>query len=559
MSHHMVPHIVAQAASLRDGSGVQHPRRICSTLKWPVSLLAWLLYFTAVAQVTTNPPAGGFPLRVMHREVMTFRANLGSYSPEQRVAAAEVRIAKALQNPVGPRVDSQMVDGKAEIMVHGQAVFFILPEDVYDIEGDTMESVVKQTVQRLDRAVAESEELSNREGLFKSLLLGVLITLLWAGFIWLLARNRRWVETRLIRLTALKADQIKSHSLRLVGLQNLVVVLRGTMTTVFWVFTIGASFLWLEFLLRLFPHTRQFGEQLAENVFSSLALFGQSAVHALPDLGIVVLVLVLARFVSKAAKRFFLAIARGKSASHFFDPTTAPIAQRLSVILIWITAIIVAFPYIPGSQTPAFRGVSVLAGLMITLGSGNLIAQLVGGLVMVYNRTCRPGDFVRVGEHEGTITAVGFFTSRLVTTRNEEVVLPNSLISAGTLINYSRLNETVGVQMPVTVTIGYNTPWRQVHAMLLEAARRTGGLRAQPQPTVLQTQLSDFYVAYELRVSLAQPTNRITVLSQLNAHIQDVFNEYGVQIMSPHYLSDPPQPVMVPKAKWHEPPAARPD
>ena len=95
--------------------------------------------------------------------------------------------------------------------------------------------------------------------------------------------------------------------------------------------------------------------------------------------------------------------------------------------------------------------------------------------------------------------------------------------------------------------------------MLLEAARRTGGLRAQPQPTVLQTQLSDFYVAYELRVSLAQPTNRITVLSQLNAHIQDVFNEYGVQIMSPHYLSDPPQPVMVPKAKWHEPPAARPD
>ncbi|MGC3958241.1 MAG: mechanosensitive ion channel [Verrucomicrobiota bacterium] len=109
-------------------------------------------------------------------------------------------------------------------------------------------------------------------------------------------------------------------------------------------------------------------------------------------------------------------------------------------ILIWITAIIVAFPYIPGSQTPAFRGISVMAGLMISLGSGNLIAQLVGGLAAVYNRICRPGDYVRIGEHEGTITNMGLISSRLVTNRNEEIVLPNSLIANGTLINYSRLN-----------------------------------------------------------------------------------------------------------------------
>ena len=255
------------------------------------------------------------------------------------------------------------------------------------------------------------------------------------------------------------------------------------------------------------------------------------------------------------ARRFFLTIARGNSRSRFFDPTTAPIAQRLVVILIWITAIIVAFPYIPGSQTPAFRGITVLAGLMISLGAGNSIAQLVGGLVMVYNRTCRPGDFVRVGEYEGTITTVGFFSSRLVTGRNEEIVLPNSQISGGTLINYSRLNETTGVLVPTTVTIGYNTPWRQVHALLLEAARRTPGLKSLPQPTVFQTQLSDFYVAYELRVALEKPAERVAVLSQLHAHIQDVFNEHGVQIMSPHYEADPPQTLFVPREKWYPPPA----
>ena len=529
--------------------------RMTRALRCLVLLLAWLFHLSAVAQVSTNLPATGVPLKVLNREVMTFRANFGTYSPEQRAAAAEVRIENALLKSGSVRVDSQMVEGNAEIRVHGQTVFFILPKDVNELEGETLETVLKQTVRRLDRAVAELEELRNHEGLLKSALLGFLATLLLGAFIWLLARNRRWVEARLIRLTADRADQIKSHSLRVVGLQNLVGVLRGLMTTVFWAATAVATFLWLEFLLRLFPHTRPFGEQLAETFFTGLGRFGQSAVGALPNLGIVIVVLALARFANTAARRFFITISRGNLKSRFFDQTTAPIAQRLTVILIWITAIIVAFPYIPGSQTPAFRGISVLAGLMISLGSGNLIAQLVGGLVMVYNRTCRPGDFVRIGEHEGTIATVGFFTSRLVTGRNEEIVLPNSQISGGTLINYSRLNDTNGVLVPTTVTIGYSTPWRQVHAMLLEAARRTAGLKSQPQPTVLQRQLSDFYVEYELRIALEIPSKRVAVLSQLHANIQDVFNEYGVQIMSPHYEADPTQPVIVPKSKWHEPPA----
>ena len=532
--------------------GLQRCAVLTVALLWTGSSLA--AKSAAAATQSPEPASAGVILKVLNREVMVFRTNLGTYSPEQRAAAAEVRIEQALRKPGGVRADSQLVEGTAEIRVHGQTVFFILPKDVFEIEGETFDSVVRQTVRRLDQAVAEAEELRDHESLLKSAVLGILATLLLIGFIWLLARNRRWVESRLIRSTAGKADQIKSHSLRLVGLQNLVAVLRGLMTTVFWAATAMAAFLWLEFLLRLFPHTRPFGEQLAETFFAALAKFGQSAIHALPNLGIVAVVFGLARFANTAARRFFVAIARGNSNSRLFDPTTAPIAQRLSVVLIWITAIIVAFPYIPGSQTPAFRGITVLAGLMISLGAGNSIAQLVGGLVMVYNRTCRPGDFVRVGEHEGTITTVGFFSSRLVTGRNEEIVLPNSQISGGTLINYSRLNETTGVLVPTTVTIGYNTPWRQVHALLLEAARRTIGLKPQPQPTVFQTQLSDFYVAYELRVALHKPAERIAVLSQLHANIQDVFNEAGVQIMSPHYEADPPQPVCVPKQKWNPPP-----
>jgi len=525
-------------------------------LSWALLLLAHFLCCSAVAQVSTNTTDPGVTLKILNREVMHFRANLGSYSPEQRAAAAEVRIAKADLNATGARADFITGDGNVEIRVRGQAVFFILPKDINELEGETLDSVARQTVARLDLAIAELEEFRDRQSLLGSLLKGVLATAALLAFIWFLARNRSWAENRLIRLTADKADQIKSHTLRVVGLQNLVAVLRGTMTTVFWAATSIATFWWLETMLRLFPQTRPYGEQLETSFLKALAKFGQSAVHALPNLGIVFLVFILARFASTAVRRFFAAVARGNIHSRFFDPTTAPIAQRLSVIMIWITAVIVAFPYIPGSQTPAFRGISVLAGLMISLGSGNLISQLVGGLVMVYNRTCRPGDFVRIGEFEGTIASVGFFSSRLVTGRNEEIVLPNSQISSSALINYTRLNETEGVLVPATVTIGYSTPWRQVHAMLLEAARRTTGTKPRPEPIVLQRQLSDFYVEYELRVALENPSQRQGVLSRLHAHIQDVFNEYSVQIMSPHYEADPAQPVVVPKTKWHEPPAS---
>lgn len=511
----------------------------------------------ALAEVITNTPSG-VSLRVLNREVMRFRANLGTYSAEQRTAAAEVRIARALAGAGTPRVDFQMIAGNAELRIHGQTVFFILPADVHELEGQTMDSLVQQTVRRLDLVVQASDELRDRGSLLKTAVLAVLVTLALIALVWQSARNRNWIERQLLRLSSQKTDQIKSHTLRVFGRQNLAAILRGLTTITFWTWIALLVFVWLEFLLRLFPHTRPFGEQLAEKLLATLGRFAQSTIHSLPDLGVVLVVLVLARFASAAARRFFVSVTSDRIRSRYFDPTTAPIAHRLAVVLIWITAVIVAFPYIPGSQTPAFRGITVLAGLMITLGSGSVMAQLVGGLTMVYNRTCRPGDFVRIGDYEGTITSVGFFSSRLVTARSEEIVLPNSQISTGTLINYSRLNGNGGVFVPATVTIGYNTPWRQIHALLVEAARRTTGVKPQPAPVVLQVQLSDFYVTYELRVALETPADRGAVLSLLHANIQDVFNEYGVQIMSPHYRADPPQPAIVPKDKWHEPPSPPP-
>jgi small-conductance mechanosensitive channel len=526
-----------------------------------------LVLFWACSSVAAEPsaapqtkelPDAGVPLRVLNREIFVFRSAAGPYLPEQRAAAAALLIERAQPKSGTAQVDSEIVGSDAVIKINGAVVFRITPGDVPEILGESMGTVVQRTVRRLSLVMDEADERRDHRRLLQAAGLGLLMTSVLAGFIWLLARNRRWAEGRLIRLSADRAVQVKSQTLRTFGLQNIVPILRGVMTAAFWVIVGLATYLWLEHVLRLLPHTRPLGEQLSTRFFDLLGVLGQNVVRALPNLGIVLFVWLAARFASSAVRRFFSAVARGSVKSHLFDSVTAPITQRLCVCLIWVTAVLVAFPYIPGSQTPAFRGISVLAGLMISLGSTNLVAQLVGGLILVYNRTCRTGDYVRVGEFEGTLASIGFFSSRLVTVRNEEVVVPNSQFSGGVLINYSRLNETVGVVLPVKVSIGYNAPWRQVHAMLREAAMRTPGVKQQPEPSVLQNVLDDFYVEYQLNAVLEQPAQRMRIRSELHANIQDVFNEHGVQIMSPHYIADPPQPVTVPKDKWHEPPAPPP-
>jgi small-conductance mechanosensitive channel len=177
----------------------------------------------------------------------------------------------------------------------------------------------------------------------------------------------------------------------------------------------------------------------------------------------------------------------------------------------------------------------------------------------MYTRSLKVGEYVRIGDHEGTVESIGFMSTRLRTRRNEVINIPNAVLMGTVTTNYSRLAENQGVMASTTVTIGYDVPWRQVHAMLLRAAQKTPGLKKPPEPFVWQRALSDFYVEYELNFNLEDPQQRLPVLSALCANIQDEFNEHGVQILSPHFMANPPEKVCVPKEKWHEPPAKRVD
>ena len=226
----------------------------------------------------------------------------------------------------------------------------------------------------------------------------------------------------------------------------------------------------------------------------------------------------------------------------------------MTIVAIWLLAVVVAYPYLPGSGTDAFKGLSVFVGLVVSLGSSGVVNQAMSGFMLMYSRALRIGDWVQVGEVEGEVLDLAMLSTKVRTRAGEEVTVPNAVVISKETVNYTRFAEA-GVTTGTTVTIGYDTPWRQVHALLEQAAAQTPGLREEPPPFVVQTGLSDWYPEYQLRAVIDNPPERVRVLSDLHKNIQDLFNEYGVQIMSPHYINDPPEPFVVPPDRRSPPPA----
>jgi len=216
---------------------------------------------------------------------------------------------------------------------------------------------------------------------------------------------------------------------------------------------------------------------------------------------------------------------------------------------------VIAYPYIPGSNSRAFQGVSIFLGVLFSLGSTSVVANMVAGVILTYMRGFRVGDVVKIGDTTGKVLAVSLLVTRIRTPKNLEITIPNSLLMSNQVTNYSFAAGEGRLILPVSITIGYDAPWRQVHGLLLLAAERTEQVLRDPASFVLQRALDDFYVNYELNAYVATADSMPKVYSDLHQNIQDAFNEYGVQIMSPHYVADPETAKIVARENWRQAPA----
>jgi small-conductance mechanosensitive channel len=319
------------------------------------------------------------------------------------------------------------------------------------------------------------------------------------------------------------------------------------------------TYAYLNYVLALFPWTRSLGRSLFAMAIDPLRTMALGFIGIIPNLVFIAILVVVTRYGLRIIRVLFDGLGSGAARIRGFEPEWAAPTYRLVRILVIAFAIIVAYPYIPGSESGAFKGVSLFMGIIFSLGSSSLIGHIIAGYSMTYRRAFRLGDRIKIGQHIGDVETMRLLVTHLRTSKNEEVVVPNSTILNAEVVNYSSMARNRGLILHTTVGIGYETPWRQVEAMLLEAAARTPGMQREPPPFVLQTALGDFCVTYEINVYCDTPQKMPEHYAELHRHILDVFNEYGVQIMTPAYESDPSQPKIVPKEQWYAAPARSPD
>jgi len=499
-------------------------------------------------------------LVLFNRPIVTFRASFIGNSPTQRAANARERITALLAHDGAGKVAIEEVPQGSALKIDGALAFFVTEGDADPLQDRAHESVARDAARALEQAIDEIHEARSGQRLLRAGIWAGVGTAIYVASLGLLVLIARVVTRRMLRLADDTAGQLRIGGAELLHRERTIRVVRFLLRAGFWAFVLLVTYEWLGFLLGLFPYTRPWSEQLNAYLVETLTGALAATASAVPDLIVVVAIIIVARAINGVLRSFFEGVQSGRIEVGWLDADSARPTRRLVTIAVWIFALVMAYPYIPGSDSDAFKGLSVLIGLMISVGASGIVGQAASGMILMYTRTYRPGEYVRIGDHEGTVVEMGMFTSRIRTGLGEELTLPNSLVLSSVTRNYSRAVKGAGFVIDTAVTIGYDAPWRQVHAMLIEAARRTEGVLPDPPPRVFQTGLSDFYVEYRL-VCQAIPTDprpRAELLSALHANVQDVFNEHGVQIMSPHYLGDPAEMKVVPKAKWYASPAEPP-
>ena len=499
-------------------------------------------------------------LVVWNQAITVFHSSFAGLNPQERAAQAAERI-QAL--PLGSEFAEIKIEpvkiGTEEgvaFNVNSNPLFFLTAGDLGADSNQTLNAEAQAAVTALRAALRARVDQRQWSNLLMSIAHVLLATLLLLGLMWLWRRVKIWLLKGLGTTAFLPEKYLRLFAvdLRMHILQGGRALIRFVSAIVF----VVLGYWWLVYSLEQFPYTAALGEKLGGFLLQLLLDLGRGALAAIPGLVAVAIIILIAIWFVRVLNTIFKEIEKGKLSLPWLEKETARTTQTLLIVAVWLFALVVAYPYIPGSDTDAFKGLSILIGLMITLGSTGLINQIISGLFVVYSKSVKSGDYVRIGDIEGEVINVGSLATKLRTPREEEITLPHSVMVGTATTNYSRLAGDQGMVVTVSVTIGYDAPWRQVHELLLLGASRTPGIRKEPPPRVLQRELSDFYVQYHLLAHLEDGQSRAAVLSDLHAQIQDAFNEYGVQIMSPHFESQPRKPVLVPKTAWYVPPVSSP-
>ncbi len=375
----------------------------------------------------------------------------------------------------------------------------------------------------------------------KPLLRGVMLSgLLTIALIAVVKGIQRLSQSLSTRIPLWKGTLIKPITLKNIHLlteERIVEMLLLANKALTFVILIITGYFYFTLLFNFFEFTETWASALfhfiANPLFSALGAF----ISYLPNLFSILVIIGITRYLTKFVHFIFGEIGKGTISFPRFHRDWAEPTYKITRFLIFIFAAIVIFPYLPGSNSPFFQGISVFVGVLFSLGSSSAISNIVAGVVLTYMRPFKVGDRVKIADTMGDVMEKTLLVTRVRTIKNVDITIPNSMVLSSHIINFSSSAQDRGLILHTSVTIGYHAPWKQVHTLLIDAANATENILKEPKPFVFQTSLDDFYVNYELNAYTESPNVMATTYSDLHQNIQDKFNEAGVEIMSPHYAA----------------------
>ena len=441
-----------------------------------------------------------------------------------------------------------------ELRAGGLRLMIVVDADA-ELEKVSRTELARAIAQRMIQAIRDYRAARTPSALARGLTMALVATALLVALFLLLVRGWRRIAAALESTYRKRVKAVGIGTFEIVRADQLWLMLGGTIGALRGAILLVGVFIYAQYVLGLFPWTNGTARALQEQVAGPLQSIGRGVVAAIPNLIFLVVLYLVVRYLLKLVGLFFAAIGRGEVTIGGFEREWADVTYKLLRGVIIGFALVVAYPYIPGSDSDAFKGISVFAGILLSLGASSAVANTIAGYLIIYRRAFRVGDVVRIGGTFGQVLSVRAQVTHVRTLKNEEVVVPNSLILNSEVVNFSSFTRERGLILHTTVGIGYETPWRQVEAMLLAAARRTEGLLTEPPPFVLLKELGTFSILYELNAYSADASSITRLYSAMHRNVLDVFNEHGVQIMTPAYEGDPESPKVVPRGQWHLPPA----
>lgn len=479
---------------------------------------------------------GQMPVVIKSDTVWIVSSRVGVLSINERVRGIENRIENL--------IELENFNGDSLIVVKGEEKMLVLYKQkvlfsVSDIDALPYNTTPTDLAYRIKNSILvivshHNDQYNKRSFLFKIGGVAVVIIVLFL-IIKLISYFFRKLKLKILSMKDRRLKGLKVKNIELVNSAQEINLIFFVLKVIKVFLIIVLLYIALPIVFSFFAFTQGWADLLLGYITDPLSKAGIALVNYIPSLFSIIVIYLITRFLVRFTKIIFEKLEKKEISLPGFFPEWAMPTYRIISGISYIFMFIVIFPYLPGSDSPVFKGVSVFLGVLFSLGSTSAIANLVAGLVITYMRPFKKGDRVQIGDILGNVVEKNLLVTRILTPKNEEVTIPNANILTAKNVNYSTTSQNMGLILHTEVTIGYDVPWQKVHELLINAAENTDGIIKEKKPFVLQTSLNDFYISYELNVYTDKPKHMALIYSRLHQSIQDEFNKAKVEILSPHY------------------------